>query len=92
MHKWNGKEYKCPIEITIEFIGGKWKSMILWHLNEKTHRFSEIQKIVPGISKKVLAEHLKFMEKNEIIERTVYPEVPPRVEYSITKKGKTLID
>lgn len=90
MYKWNDKEYKCPIEITIDVIGGKWRSLIIWHLNQETLRFSEIRGIVPGISKKVLSEHLKELEKFELITRKVYPEVPPKVEYRITEKGRTL--
>lgn len=86
MYRWNNKDYKCPIEVTINVIGGKWKSLILWHLNKGILRFSE----VPGISKKVLSEHLRVLEKNNFIERKVYPEVPPKVEYSITNKGKEL--
>lgn len=90
MYRWNNKEYKCPIEATIDVLGGKWRSLIVWHLNKEVLRFSEVQKIVPGISKKVLSEHLRELEKNEIIERKVSPEVPPRVEYKITSKGRDL--
>ncbi len=90
MYRWNGRDYKCPIEVTIDVIGGKWKSLIIWHLNKEVLRFSEIQRIVPGISKKVLSEHLRDLEKNGFIERKVYPEVPPRVEYIITEKGRGL--
>ncbi len=91
MYKWNGKDYKCPIEVTIDILGGKWRSLILWHIGEKTCRFGELQRIVPGISKKVLAEHLKFLEKMGFIERRLFAEVPPKVEYSISKKGEELI-
>lgn len=90
MYRWNGKEYKCPIEATIDVIGGKWRSLIIWHLNKEVLRFSEVQRIVPGISKKVLSEHLRDLEKNGFIERRVYPEVPPKVEYMITPKGRGL--
>ncbi len=92
MYKFNGKEYKCSLEATMDVLGGKWRSLILWHLIEDTLRFSQIRKIVPGISKKVLSEHLHVLEKNGFITRKVYPEVPPRVEYTITEKGKTLSD
>jgi DNA-binding HxlR family transcriptional regulator len=92
IYKYNDKEYKCPLEAAMDLLAGKWRALILWHLIQEDLRFSEIQKIVPGISKKVLSEHLKTMEQNELIERTVYPEVPPRVEYNITKKGKTLFE
>ncbi len=85
---WNDKEYKCPIEVTLDMIGGKWRSLILWHISKETLRFGELQNIVAGISKKVLTEHLKELERLKLIDRVVYPEVPPRVEYSITVKGK----
>ena len=73
-------------------INVQWRALIIWHLIKEDLRFSQIQKIVPGISKKVLSEHLRIMEQNELIERTVFPEVPPRVEYNITAKGKTLFE
>jgi len=90
MYKFNDKEYKCSLEATMDALGGKWRSLILWHLIQEDLRFSQIQKIVPGISKKVLSEHLRVLEKNDLIIRLVYAEVPPRVEYKISQKGKTL--
>jgi len=90
MYKFNNKEYKCSLEATMDVLGGKWRSLILWHLIQEDLRFSQIQKIVPGISKKVLSEHLRVLEKNDLIIRIVYPEVPPKVEYKISPKGKTL--
>ncbi len=90
IYKFNEKEYKCPLEASMDLLAGKWRSLILWHLIKEDLRFSQIQKIVPGISKKVLSEHLRVLEQNDLIKRTVFPEVPPRVEYSITAKGKTL--
>ena len=90
IYKYNEKEYKCPLEAAIDLLGGKWRSLILWHLIQEKLRFSQIQKIVPGISKKVLSEHLRVLEQNELIERTVFPEIPPKVEYNITAKGKSL--
>lgn len=90
IYTYNEKEYKCPLEAVMDLLSGKWRSLILWHLIQEKLRFSEIQKIVPGISKKVLSEHLRIMRQHDLIERTVYPEVPPRVEYNITAKGKTL--
>lgn len=92
IYKYNEKEYKCPLEAAMDLLGGKWRSLILWHLIQEELRFSQIQKIVPGISKKVLSEHLRIMEQNDLIERTVFPEVPPRVEYNITSKGRTLFE
>ena len=90
MYLFNEKSYKCSLEAAMDVLGGKWRSLILWHLLDSKLRFTEIQKIVPGISKKVLSEHLKVLEKNSLIIRTVYPTVPPQVEYEITETGKSL--
>ncbi|BAK72844.1 helix-turn-helix domain-containing protein [Arcobacter sp. L] len=90
MYIFNKKEYECSLEAAMDVLGGKWRSIILWHLIEKKLRFSEIQKIVPNISKKVLSEHLRVLEKNNLIIRTVYPTIPPSVEYEISPKGETL--
>ena len=92
IYKYNEKEYKCPLEASMDLLAGKWRALIIWHLIKEDLRFSQIQKIVPGISKKDLSEHVRIMEQNELIERTVFPEVPPRVEYNITAKGKTLFE
>lgn len=90
MYQFNNKEYKCSLSATMDVLGGKWRSLILWHLIKENLRFSQIQKIVPGISKKVLSEHLRILEKNEFIIRIVHPSIPPSVEYRISEKGKTL--
>lgn len=90
MYLFENKTYTCPLAATMDVLGGKWRSLILWHLIKEDLRFSQIQKIVPNISKKVLSEHLRILEKNKLISRTVYPEVPPKVEYKITTKGKSL--
>lgn len=82
--------YNCPIEATLDVISGKWKLIILWYINEKTRRFSELDELIPNITVKVLSRQLKEMERDGLIERTSYPEIPPRVEYSITEYGKTL--
>ncbi|WP_353572904.1 helix-turn-helix domain-containing protein [Candidatus Albibeggiatoa sp. nov. BB20] len=90
MYELNNKTYQCSLEAVFDMLGGKWRSLILWHLLQETLRFSQIQTFVPGISKKVLSEHLRVLEQYALISRTVYLEVPPRVEYRITEKGKTL--
>ena len=82
---------RCAITTTLEVLGGKWKIVILWHLIDKTRRFNEIKHLVNGITHKMLAHQLRELEANGLIRRTVYPEVPPRVEYSITAYGSTLI-
>ena len=80
----------CPVEVTLQLIGNKWKVLILRDLFEGTKRFSTLKKSVEGISQKVLTENLRDLEKNKIVVRKVYSEVPPKVKYSLTKLGKTL--
>jgi DNA-binding HxlR family transcriptional regulator len=87
----NGKTYYCPVEAALDVIGGKWKPLILWALGDGVLRFSELKKGLPGVNTKMLTKQLRELEEDGVITRTVYPEVPPRVEYSITDFGKTLI-
>ncbi|WP_239616347.1 winged helix-turn-helix transcriptional regulator [Cohnella mopanensis] len=82
---------KCPIETVIHVIGGKWKSMILWNLTESTKRFGDLEKLIPDASQKMLAQHLRELEQEGVIERTVYPTIPPKVEYSLSEYGRTLL-
>lgn len=89
--KMNGKVYHCALDITMDFIGGKWKSVVLWYLLKEQKRFSELKRLIPDITEKMLSLQLKQLEKDGIIERRVFAEVPPRVEYSLTKEGKTLV-
>lgn len=86
------KKVSCEIELTLAVIGGKWKPIIIWFLGNKgTLRFGEIRKLIPKITHKTLTNQLRELEGNGLICRTVYPEVPPKVEYSITEKGKSLL-
>ena len=83
--------FNCPVEATISVIGGKWKAIILYYLlNEGVHRFAQLRRKLPGISEKVLTKQLRELEGDGIVHREVYPEVPPKVEYSITEYGATL--
>ena len=82
----------CELEVSFEVIGGKWKPLILWFLYEVgTLRFSQIQHLIPDITHKILTKQLRELEENNLIVRKVYPEVPPKVEYSITDNGKEVI-
>lgn len=80
----------CPVEITMGLIGEKWKVLIIRDLLTGTKRFGELQRSIGGISQKVLTNNLRQMEQSELINRKVYAEVPPRVEYSLTDLGKSL--
>lgn len=83
---------KCSIEYTLTKIGNKWKSVILWHLGiEGTLRYSELRKLLSGVSHKVMTQQLKELEEDGLLKRTQYQTVPPKVEYSITSKGNTLM-
>ncbi|MEW6035485.1 MAG: helix-turn-helix domain-containing protein [Candidatus Micrarchaeota archaeon] len=80
----------CPVEATLKVVGGKWKTVILFHLDAKTMRFSELRRSIPDVTEKMLAQQLKELEGDGIISRRVYPQVPPKVEYAMTKYGMTL--
>lgn len=80
----------CPIDFTIDLIGNKWSMWILWSLQDGPLRFGELKKSIPGITEKMLIQQLKKFESNHIIIRTVYPQVPPKVEYTLTQDGKSL--
>ena len=80
----------CPVATTVSLIGSKWKLLILRNLLERPWRFNELQKSLDGISQKVLTDSLRSMESDGIITRTVYPEVPPRVEYALSELGESM--
>jgi DNA-binding HxlR family transcriptional regulator len=84
------KKINCPVTATLELIGGKWKTIILYCLSSSTKRFGEIAVRIPNISRKVLTEQLKELENDGLILREHYKEIPPRVEYSLTDLGKSL--
>ncbi|MBL4674739.1 MAG: helix-turn-helix transcriptional regulator [Mucilaginibacter sp.] len=81
---------ECPITATIDVIGGKWKPPIIWLLMKNPMRFGELHKTIPGMALKVLSRTLKELEADGIVIRKAYPEIPPRVEYSLSPKGETL--
>ncbi|MDR1434316.1 winged helix-turn-helix transcriptional regulator [Candidatus Endomicrobiellum devescovinae] len=80
----------CPMKAAVQIIGNKWKMLILWNIIKDKNRFGEIRKTIGTISQKVLTQNLRMLEKDKIISRKVYAEVPPRVEYTLTKLGSTL--
>ncbi|MDT8900034.1 winged helix-turn-helix transcriptional regulator [Anaeroselena agilis] len=81
----------CPITFVQNLIAGKWKLIILWHLSQKTQRFSEMQKLLPNISQGILTQQLRELEKDGLVHREVYKEVPPKVEYSLTDLGRSFM-
>ena len=81
----------CPVEATLELIGGKYKALILWHLSEQTLRFSELKRLIPTATAKMLTQQLRELESHQLINREVYPVIPPKVEYSLTELGKSLM-
>ena len=86
-----GRNFHCAMDITMNFIGGKWKTVVLWYLKNGTMRFGEIKKRIPDITEKMLSIQLKALEEDGIVKREVFPEVPLRVEYSLTEFGESLI-
>ncbi|MFF5128774.1 winged helix-turn-helix transcriptional regulator [Streptomyces syringium] len=83
--------YFCGIDAAMDVVAGKWKSLILWELHEHgTRRFAELRRGLPGVSEKMLIQHLREMEADGLVHREVYREVPPKVEYSLTEHGVSL--
>ncbi len=82
----------CGVGAAVDVIEGKWKTFILWTLADRPRRFGEARRLVPGISEKVLTQQLRELEADGVVHREVYEEVPPRVEYSLTSKGRSLFE
>ncbi|MCT4612843.1 MAG: helix-turn-helix transcriptional regulator [Clostridia bacterium] len=86
------ENYRCEIEVVLEIISGKWKALILWNLGEHgIVRFNELKRLTPEITQKMLTQQLRSLEEAGIVNRKVYNQVPPMVEYSLTDQGKKLI-
>lgn len=80
----------CAVEATLQFIDGKWKGVVLWHLLGDTLRFSQLRRLLPSVTQRTLTNQLRELEVDGFVVRRVYAEVPPRVEYSLTERGRTL--
>lgn len=92
MSRMEDKVFNCEKELTLSVIGGKWKMLILWHLGkEGTKRFGELKALMPGITQRMLVNQLRELEEDAIVHREVYPVVPPKVEYSLTENGESLM-
>lgn len=84
------QKYVCPVSAALRLIGGKYKTFIIWHLMDKTMRFSELKRLMPDATSKMLTQQLRELESDGLLTRTVYPVVPPKVEYALTDKGSSL--
>lgn len=92
MGRMDDKVFNCEKELTLSVIGGKWKMLVLWHLGKGgTKRFGELKSLIPGITQRMLVNQLRELEEDQIVHREVYPVVPPKVEYSLTEHGKSLM-
>jgi DNA-binding HxlR family transcriptional regulator len=84
------KTYHCPVEAAVDVFGGKWKALILWWLQQRTWRFAELHRQIPGVTEKMLTRQLRELEADGVVHRRVYATVPPKVEYSLTEYGRSL--
>ncbi len=89
--KYQGKVFKCSLAFTLHLIGDKYKTLILFHLKEGPQRSGELQKSIADISNRMFTYSIRALEKDKLVKRTVYPVVPPKVEYELTEEGKSLI-
>lgn len=86
-----GRTYSCPVELAVSAVAGKWKVLILWQLREGTLRYSALRSRLPKVTHKMLAQQLRELEADGLVDRTVYAVVPPKVEYTLTARGRELL-
>lgn len=91
MIRFRDTEYQCSFELAMDLIGGKWKPLILWHLGAATLRFSQLRKAMPRITQKMLTQQLRELERDGLVNRFIYTQIPPKVEYSLTELGQSLV-
>ena len=91
MFVYKEKKYECAFELGLSMFSRKWNSLVLYHLSQETKRYSELKRLTPGITQKMLTQTLRDLEKFQLIHREVYPVVPPKVEYSLTEYGKEIL-
>ncbi|MEI2405710.1 winged helix-turn-helix transcriptional regulator [Niallia taxi] len=84
------EDFACPVGVTVDVVGGKWKGLILYHLISGPKRFNEIRRIMPKITQRMLTLQLRELEQDGIVNREIYQQIPPKVEYSLTEFGETL--
>ena len=90
MNRTDSQPFECPIQVIVDMIGGKWKLSILYQLFQGTKRYGELKRLIPNATERMLTLQLRELEASGIVQRTVYPEVPPKVEYSLTELGLSL--
>lgn len=89
--EWRDRRYRCPVEATLDVLGGRWKGAILFHLARAPQRFSALQKSFPLLAQRSLTTQLRELERDGVISREVFAQVPPKVEYSLTPRGRDLM-
>ena len=90
-YRMNNEDFHCALDVTMRFIGGKWKAVVIWYLKNGKKRFGELKSHIPDITDKMLSIQLKALEQDGLVSRKVYAEVPPKVEYELTEEGNSLI-
>ena len=90
-YKLNGTYYYCPVDLTLQIIGGRWKGIVIWNLREGEKRFSELKRVLVTINDKMLSQVLRELEQQGVVNRKVYEVVPPKVEYTLTQEGEKLL-